>query len=389
MRLCFVLARFPELSQTFVLNQVLGLLESGHDVEIVAAVPGRFAHLHPTVNRAEQRYSLTRRTIYSNTSESLLIRTLATPCKAFTALLREPVTAARAFNVRRFGWFALTGSVLITGPLVTFFHAYDLTSAPRMVGANMYRTLFRHGELFLPISEHGASALRALGAPPGRIHVHHMGIDVDKFRPGPRDKPRSDRLRALSIGRLVAKKGFHDGIAAVARTLREGVKMEYRIIGEGPERPRLESLIRKLGVEQSVRLLGPAGEDAVLEIMHESDLLLAPSVTASNGDQEGIPMVLMEAQASGLPVIATRHGGIGELVTHGQSGILVPEADPPAIARALQHLACDPALGQQMGQRGRERVCRDFNLRTQNAALETLLMEFTRRPPHDPRASPG
>src|SRR5687767_14729406 len=113
MKLCFFLARFPELSQTFVLNQILDLLDRGHDVEIIAARPGKLGHLHAGAQAAERRqHSLTQRIVYNGTPESLLVRAGTTPWKALTALLREPRTTAQAFNIYRFGWFALTGSVL-------------------------------------------------------------------------------------------------------------------------------------------------------------------------------------------------------------------------------------------------------------------------------------
>jgi colanic acid/amylovoran biosynthesis glycosyltransferase len=237
----------------------------------------------------------------------------------------------------------------------------------------MYRALFCNGERFLAISQHGAATLRELGAPAERVSVHHMGIDVEKFCAPVRPRSPCSKLRVLSVGRLVAKKGFHHGIEAVAAALRNNVPIEYRIIGAGPKRAFLAALTRKLGVDSAVRLVGPAGEDAVLEAMHESDLLLVPSVTAPDGDEEGVPMVLMEAQAAGLPAIATRHGGIPELVENERSGLLVPEADRTAIAVALQRLARDPELRQWMGKYGRDRVVREFNLQIQNTRLEQLL----------------
>ncbi len=410
MKIGFFLARFPELSQTFILHQVLGLLERGHEVEVLCASEGPGARLHDAVRVAEERYSL-RRTFLSR-PESLLARTAAVPWLIGATVARHPREVARALDVRRYGWFAATGTVLhaarpllgaprrydaivahfgpegivanalrelslLSGPLLTFFHGYDLTSAPRLAGRRMYGSLFRGGERFAAISDYGRRLLLGLGAPPERTVVQHMGVDVERFRPRsslPRESKRC--LRVLSIGRLVEKKGFSLGIEAVREGLGRGVSIDYRIIGDGPLLGSLRMLARERGVSSVVRLTGPAGQEEVLRALESSDVLIAPSVTSRDGDQEGIPMVLMEAMACGLPVVASRHGGIPELVEDERSGMVVPEGDSSGVAEALARLALDEGLRRTLGQAARGRVVSDFNLATQNARLEALLVEL-------------
>jgi colanic acid/amylovoran biosynthesis glycosyltransferase len=276
---------------------------------------------------------------------------------------------------------ALRQMTLLRGPLVTFFHGYDLTLAPRSVGHGMYRSLFRNGDRFLAICNHGARKLLDLGADPSRTQVHHMGVNVERFRPR-EDRPcGSASLRVLSVGRLIAKKGFDIGIDTVAAVLHSGVSVDYRIIGEGPQRDALAGRIRAGGLEQSVHLLGPVGEEAVVEALRDTDVLLAPSISAPDGDHEGIPMVLMEAMASGVPVVATAHGGIPELVRHGESGLLVQERDSVAAAEALRMLALNPETRLRIGQQCRARVAIDFNADLQNARLERLLEDLVARTP--------
>ena len=411
MRICFVLHRFPELSQTFVLNQVLWFIERGHDVEIVAGRAGMKAQLHATVQAAEAGHALRRRTTYSDMPESMLARALSAPGPLLAALRHRPRTLRTALDLRRFGWFAATGTLLhsarpllagprsydaviahfgpegviadalrrmglLRGPLATLFHGYDLTLAPRAVGRGMYRPLFESGEVLLAISEHGAEILRGLGAPPARLRVHHMGVDLVRFRPRADVHPDTDTLRVLSVGRLIAKKGFAVGIDAVAAAVRAGLRAEYDIIGDGPERDSLNRRIDELGMQATIRLRGPSGEEAVAAALQDADVLFAPSITAADGDHEGIPMVLMEAMASGVPVLATKHGGISELVEDQISGLLVPEHDVPAAAGALRRLAGDRPARARMGARGRERVERDFNADVQNTRLEQLLGEL-------------
>jgi colanic acid/amylovoran biosynthesis glycosyltransferase len=410
-RICFFLHRFPELSQTFVLNQVLWFIERGHDVEVIAARAGTKAPLHAAVQAAKAGHALRRRTTYSNMPESMLARVLKAPMPLLAALLHRPETIRTALDLQRFGWFAATGTLLhsagpllrwprsydaiiahfgpegviadslrrmglMRGPLVTFFHGYDLTLAPRAAGRGMYRSLFETGELFLPISEHGAGILRGLGASPARMRVHHMGVDLARFRPRAAVRPESGSLRVLSVGRLIAKKGFAVGIDAVAAAVRAGVRVEYVIIGDGPERDSLSHRIEELGMQATIRLHGPAGEEAVAVALQDADVLFAPSITAADGDHEGIPMVLMEAMASGVAVLATLHGGIPELVENQVSGLLVSEHDVRAANEALCRLADDRAARVRMGASGREQVARDFNADVQNSRLEKLLGEL-------------
>ena len=153
------------------------------------------------------------------------------------------------------------------------------------------------------------------------------------------------------MGRLVEKKGFADAIDAVARLRGEGRDVRLDILGDGPLRADLE---RRAG--EGVRLLGAASSDAVLAALHAADIALAPSVTAADGDQDGPVNTLKEAMATGLPVVATRHGGIPELVEDGVSGLLVPERDPEALARAIARLMDAPGDWPRLGAAGRRKV---------------------------------
>lgn len=416
MRICFFLHRFPELSQTFVLNQVLWFLDRGHDVQVIAARAGEHSYLHHAVLDAEAKHAIRLRTTYSRMPESMFFRVASAPAALLQVLGRRPGALKQALAVRRFGWFALTGTLLhsarpllgtprdfdaiiahfgpegvvadalrqmklICGPLVTFFHGYDLTLAPRSAGRDMYRSLFASGDRFLAISSHGADRLRELGADPSRTQVHHMGVSVARFRPRTNRSDGPGALRVLSVGRLVAKKGFADGIDAVVSAIRAGLAVEYRIIGAGPERESLRRRIREAGLGEAIQLLGPLGDEAVADALQEADVLLAPSITTPEGDHEGIPMVLMEALASGVPVVATVHGGIPELVQDGVSGLLVREHDTESAAAALHRLAVDSMSRLQMGASGRARVALDFNVDIQNTRLERLLSELTTNSP--------
>jgi len=147
-----------------------------------------------------------------------------------------------------------------------------------------------------------------------------------------------------------------DGLRAVAAARRRGIELRYTVIGDGPLRGRLEALAGELGIEDSVSFLGWRLQDAIVEALYDHDVLLAPSITAPDGDQEGIPITLMEAMATGMPVVTTRHSGIPELVEDGVSGLLADEGDYAALADALKRISDSPELARSIGRAARLRV---------------------------------
>jgi colanic acid/amylovoran biosynthesis glycosyltransferase len=264
---------------------------------------------------------------------------------------------------------------LVQGRIATVFHGYDVSRHVARAGAAAYRELFERGDLFLPVSDYWRRRLVELGCPAERTVVHRMGIDLAKFPfTARRLAAPGEPVRLLTVARLVEKKGVEYAIRAVAALRREcGVPLRYQVIGGGPLRAPLERLVQELGVGDVVTLTGERDQDAVSRAMREAHVLLAPSVTASDGDMEGIPVVLMEAMASGLPVVSTRHSGIPELVAHDVSGLLVPERDVEALTAALRRMTGHPEQWAAMGRAGRDVVAREYDVGVLNARLEGLL----------------
>lgn len=424
MRVAFVVGQFPALSETFVLDQITGLLDRGADVDIYAGDRRPQSALHPDV----ERYALMERTAYgaplpartsvrrarilgllaraiarSGGSPLRLRRTLhhgrtdANTALPFAGLGRDD---HRDYDIIHchFGPYGLWGMAMrnmgiLGGRLVTTFHGYDLSRVVQQEGADVYARLFEEGDYFLPISRYWQTRLIELGCPPSRVAVHRMGVDAGSFTFTPRTPPEHRTIRILTVGRLTEKKGIEYAIRAVSAFARERVAgragltgrpsdgedrgsgeaargaVEHVVIGDGPLRPRLEAVIRELGVEDVVRLEGGKPRGAVIDAMRRAHVLLAPSVTAADGNQEGIPVVLMEAMASGLPVISTVHTGIPELVKPEETGLLVEERDVPGTAEALHRLVEDPQAYALMAQRAREKVERDFDVNRLNADL--------------------
>lgn len=205
----------------------------------------------------------------------------------------------------------------------------------------------------------------ALGARPEAVTVIPYGVDTDAFRPGDReDRGRAareldiaaDRPLVLAVGRLVAKKGFGCLVDAASRLAERGLKPLVVIAGGGDLRGTLERRARDRGVEGSVRLLGPVNRETVRQLYRASDVLAVPSVRDAAGNVDGLPNVLMEGMASGLPVVASRLAGIPDVVHHGENGLLVPPGEPAALAEALERLLRSPRLRERLGTEARQRT---------------------------------
>jgi colanic acid/amylovoran biosynthesis glycosyltransferase len=254
----------------------------------------------------------------------------------------------------------------LSGRIVTAFHGEDITNYPKRFGDNHYARLFESGDLFLPVSPRWNDALASMGCPPGRIRTHRMGIDIRLF---PQRSPArsSGTLRILTIGRLVEKKGIADAILAVAGLT---TNVEYEIVGDGPLRAELEALVRTQRMDDRVRFIGAQTRDQISARLQRADIFLAPSVTGRDGDIEGIPVTIMEAMATGLPVVSTKHSAIPDLVADGVSGFLVDEHDIAALTSRLSALAADSTLRAQMGAIGRDIVTKDFEMGALTTRLE-------------------
>ena len=200
-----------------------------------------------------------------------------------------------------------------------------------------------------------------------RAPVIWMGVDVERFCPpeGGRIRPPGAPLDVVTVARLNRTKGHVHLLEALARLKAAGIPFRYRIAGEGPERLAIEARIGRLGLENEVHLLGTQSEAQVLALLQSADVLALTSFGAG----EAAPVTVMEAMATGLPVIASVIGGTPDMIEDGVDGILVPQQDEAALAAALRRLAEDPALCQRIGAAARRTALTRFDHRTQARAL--------------------
>jgi colanic acid/amylovoran biosynthesis glycosyltransferase len=230
------------------------------------------------------------------------------------------------------------------------------------------RALFQGSDLVLVLSAAMRDDLVRLGCPPGKVHIHPNGVDLARFQPAPRSD-RSGPVRVVMCGRETEKKGFSYGFRAVQRARARGADLRVQWLAvPGPLGAPLRALIDELGLAPHVDILDPATDPA--RVMRESDLILCPSVTAADGDKEGVPTVLVEAAATGLAAVASRHAGIPEIVSDGESGLLYPERDVEGLAAGLVRLAQDAELRARMGEAARKLAELTYDAQKLAARLE-------------------
>jgi colanic acid/amylovoran biosynthesis glycosyltransferase len=403
MRVAYVLNTFPRMSETFILNQITGLIDRGMEVDIYARSSGSWPDAHPDIARyglrSRVRYpvgpptnSFVRRRRMCAAIGSMLARSGGSPSALERAVRHARTDAYRALSFFpapepsqvydaihcHFGTtgelaLSLRAAGKLTGPVITTFHGYDISRIPRRDGSDIYARLFQEGDLFIPVSNYWERELIRLGCPAERILVHRMGIDCRDFEFVSKDLPRDEPLRLLTVARLVEKKGVEYAIRAVARLAETRADLDYRIVGDGPLRAHLQGVINALGMGERITLQGGQPQPVVRQLLGKSHIFLLPSVTASDGDMEGIPVSLMEALASGTPVLSSSHSGIPELVEHGVTGLLSREGDVDGISRNLRRLSRNGEMYRRMSQEGRRMVETHHNIDRLNDRLAMIL----------------
>jgi glycosyltransferase involved in cell wall biosynthesis len=359
------------LSETFIAEQIRHL--RGVDVVVLGI---RFQNSDRfelprgrVINPEATRGGLIREILYITTGRSPTLD---------RAIVEEKIDLLHAhFGVE--GLYALPFALRHRLPLITTFWGFDATTSrpgllwsgkPAWIRYALFaERLRRQGTLFIAVSEFIRSRLLQSGFPADRTIVHYNGVDVTAFTPPAREP---DRLTILSVGRLVEKKGTEYLIRAFARVAREAPEARLEIAGDGPLRPSLERLASECGLSSRIAFRGSLSHRAVADLMRESSVVCQPSVTASDGDAEGLPTVVLEAAATARPLIGTLHSGIPEIVVDGETGFLVAERDVGALADRLGALLQNPDLRRKLGEAGRKRIEEKFDLRKQAKGLEEI-----------------
>jgi colanic acid/amylovoran biosynthesis glycosyltransferase len=398
MKIAFVVDQFPALSESFIISQITGLIDEGHRVDIHA---GKNPH-EATIHQAVREYRLLEHTYYSpslpNSIHALRLKTLflliihffrspvAISKIIYALLLRSRRTnypmLYRMFSLihRRYdiihAHFGPSGKIGEQQkrignqtPLVTTIHGYDISSYIETHGKAIYDDLKSEGDCFTFNSEATKEKMTALGFPPQRMTKLPMGVDLTRYPFREREIGSDQHIYLLSVGRLVEMKGREYSIKAVAKVLEHNPKIVYNIIGDGNQRRRLEALIDELNVQDNIKIHGWVSDDELDAFYEQSHIMLHTSVTDQDGCQEGQGVVLLEAQALGMPVVATDHSAFPETIRGGYSGYLAPERDVEALAQKLKYLIDNPGRWPTMGRHGRNHVETNYNVLELNSQL--------------------
>jgi colanic acid/amylovoran biosynthesis glycosyltransferase len=261
-------------------------------------------------------------------------------------------------------------------PCVVSFHGADVAHKQDVKDyPAKLRRLFNAVPLVFARSQSLVDRLIHLGCPPEKLRINRTGIPVNEFPFVNRQPPPNGKWRVVQACRLIPKKGVATSLRAFAVFKKDNPGAEFFIAGKGPLQPELEMLAGGLGIHRDVHFVGFLSQSKLLELYASSHLFLHPSEISPNHDQEGVPNSVLEAMATGLPVVATRHGGIPEAVDHGYTGLLVAEEDHVGLANAMQLMTSSPDLLRQMGERAHSIILERFEQDAQIDRLESFYEE--------------
>lgn len=259
-------------------------------------------------------------------------------------------------------------------PLVVSCYGYDVSSFPnRYMGWGRYylHPVWKRADLVLAMSKDMSEDLVRLGCPDEKIRIHYYGIDLTRFEYVQRDSMATP-VRILFVGSLSERKGVEDILRAFARIASRRSQVELRFVGSGPLRTTLEHLTRALDLETRVSFAGFVRHENLKDELSQAHIFCHPSRTLENRSKEGIPGTIVEAMATGLSVVTTRHAGIPEMVRDGEDGFVVAERDVNAIAQALLILVDKPELRALMGNKAASRAQQKADAVRQTAELQKI-----------------
>ncbi len=397
--LAVVLKGYPRLSETFIAQELLGLERAGlklhlfslraptdkkrhpiHD-EIKASVTYLPEYLHKAPRRVLAAWWRQRRQPGYRQARAAFLRDLKRDTtrnrlrrfgQALVLADSLPADCARLYaHFLHTPASATRYAAMITGlPWCCSAHAKDIWTTAEWEKREKLADL----DWLVTCTAFGHAHLAALAPEPERVSLVRHGLDLTRFPAWQRDVSQADggkggSVQLLSVGRAVAKKGYDDLLSALAAVPKE-LTWHLTHIGGGSELERLKARSKELGLAGRISWLGAQPQSQVLAAYRDADLFLLASKVADDGDRDGLPNVLMEAQSQGLACLATRLPGIEELIVEGETGALVPPADPAALSAALAALIQDPALRFALGQGGQQRVRSEFDA---GPCLEGLL----------------
>ena len=404
MRIAMVVGVFPLLSEIYIVRQTARLIELGHEVDLYTLTHSG----SELATREVERYKLGERLTcmgegYLRQGEATWIaRTGQRIELLFSVVLRMPKVSINVIecNLKHPGrwWAALYylkilrkmrsrnydiihcnigglanrfvfSKQFLNTKFVTSFSGSDYHTFPEIYGKSMYKKLFATADAITVVCEQGRRDLISMGCPQNKLVVFARGINTDLFPFHERQRPVDQPVQLLTVARLVDIKGLEWAIRAVAIIAREQ-SVRYEIVGDGPLLSGLETLVDSLQLNKIISFSGAATSEEVSSKMANAHIFLLPSL------KEGLPNVMLEAQSTGLPVIATRVGGIVESLPDEHSEFLVPARDEHALADRVTYLIEHPEIWSEMGRTGRKYVEKHFKFNQLTDRLNQLYKDL-------------
>jgi glycosyltransferase involved in cell wall biosynthesis len=385
---------YPRFSETFIVNELLAHERAGTELEIVALRPPTGGRFHPDIGavrapvtylphaglRAPQLWAALRGA--GPGAAALLADADATdPRDAHQALALAEHVRERGITHLHAHFASAAGTVARLAARVAGItysitaHAKDIFHDDVAPVALAQRLTDAHA--VVTVSDFNAAHLRGL-APGARVHRVYNGVDLRAFAYAP---GAAEPLRIVAVGRLVEKKGFGDLVEACRLLAAAGRDVRCAIVGEGAVEPALRAQIAEHGLERRVELLGPRTQDEVRALVRGAAVLAAPCVVGADGNRDGLPTVLLEAMALGTPALSTDVTGIPELVRHEDTGLIVGQHDPAALAAALARLLDDAGLRDRLATAGRALIEDSFDVDRSAERVRALAWPAAPAPP--------
>ncbi len=389
-RVGYVLKRYPRYSETFVVNEILALEQTGLAISIFSLRTPEDGHFQDAISRVRAPVAYH---VASGLRGDDFWRAVG-DAGAWIDDIEDRLRAARGMDVRHV-YQALRIACDVRRLGITHLHSHFATEATDVARLAAWfssipysftahaKDIFhdsvdiaklvskmRSAAAIVTVSDYNARFLSSLpGAPTKRVVRIYNGLPLDEFAfREPADRPR----RIVSVGRLVEKKGFSVLVEACAQLRAAGVDHRCEIIGGGELEDALRAQIRAGGLEDSIELVGPLPRRAVIERVQNASVLAAPCVTGADGNRDGLPTVVLEAMALGTPCVATNVTGLPEIVRDGHTGLLVPEGHAAPLATALECLLDDVPLRLRLAQAARRQVETSFDIGRNVAGLRPL-----------------
>jgi glycosyltransferase involved in cell wall biosynthesis len=389
----YVVKRYPRYSETFIVTEILAHEEAGLPLEIFSLYPPVDTHFQDAIARVRAPVN------YVTDSDGKSLRFWEGLCgvaadvpgfwnsldaakgEEARDVFQAAVLAglARRKGIRHlhahFGSGAATVARLAArfGGLTYSFTAHAKDIYHESVRPDDLRRKLADASAVITVSDYNLEYLRErYGEAAARVRRIYNGIDLERF---PYSAPRDRPPMVVYVGRLVEKKGLADLIDACALLAGRGKTLECGIVGAGELETELRERIARLGVGSTIRLLGPRPQAEVIRLIREASAVAAPCVIGEDGNRDGLPTVILEAMALGTPCVSTDVTGIPEVVRHGETGLIVPQHDPAALADALERFASDAALRVSLAVRARERIEDEFDIRRNAAKIRALFRE--------------